>query len=122
MKAPSLFEQIPLSTTLFLCIIKREPGITGYEIIKIIPQIIKSEVTIKSGTLYTQLRKLEANGLVTSIREQNGRQQRRYTITTRGEKELNNNKKKIQNRIDNILKPLLGYIEESISPENLPEK
>ncbi|MHA1819579.1 MAG: PadR family transcriptional regulator [Promethearchaeota archaeon] len=104
------FEPVPLMNTLFLAIIQKHPGITGYEIPKHIVEIIKLDIPIKSGSLYTQLRRLEKAKLVSSVQEPKGRRLRRYTITSLGEKELQLNRNRIEFRVEYILKPLIDYL------------
>ncbi|MHA1229932.1 MAG: PadR family transcriptional regulator [Candidatus Helarchaeota archaeon] len=119
MKEKILIKKVPLVSTLFLAIIEKNPGITGYDILKKINEVIKIPIEIKSGTLYTQLRRLESSGLVISEQEFSGRKLRRYKITEKGKKELLAKLEKIKTRIKYFLIPLINYIENNEKIKNI---
>ena len=68
-------------------------------------------VEMKSGTAYSELRRLETQGLVESKQEKEGRKRRSYVITSSGEEELVQLASQMRVRVDSILKPLLSLIE-----------
>lgn len=69
-------------------------------------------VELKSGTAYSELRRLETQGLVESTQEKEGRKRRSYTITSSGKRELAQLADQMKMRVDSILKPLLSLIEQ----------
>lgn len=101
---------LPIIRALFLALIMRNPCITGYEILKIVPETINVSLKMKTGTLYTELRRLEEFGFVESSQSAEGRKRRHYEITTKGIKELNDIYFQIQSRIQFLLEPLLELI------------
>jgi PadR family transcriptional regulator PadR len=77
------------STPLMLLSLLMDEDHYGYEIIKILEERSDKTFSLKEGTLYPVLHKLENDGYVTSYyKEKDGRQRRYYTITTQGEKQL----------------------------------
>jgi len=80
-----------ISTLTVLKIIQRHPkeGIYGYQLLKELQEETQNMLLIEEGTLYPILRKLERDGLLTSIKKGNGRSRRFYLLTSDGEKLLN---------------------------------
>ncbi|MHA1973547.1 MAG: PadR family transcriptional regulator [Candidatus Hodarchaeales archaeon] len=105
---------LPLVRALFLVLINKNPGITGYKIIKLMPEITNNQITIKTGTVYTELRRLKTNGLVDSTQSSSGRKQRHYQITEEGLKELRRLRSQIEGRINFVLNPLLDLIDSTL--------
>jgi DNA-binding PadR family transcriptional regulator len=62
----------------------------GYEIIKKIEEITEGRHNIKSGIMYTILRRMEQNRLLTStwMKSKGGPDKRNYRVTKKGEKYL----------------------------------
>lgn len=74
-----------LIQVLFLRIIYKKPSY-GYEIIKNIKNITNNQYKIKTGTVYTLLRRMEKRGLVKSTWKENKQKpdKRIYKITRNG--------------------------------------
>ena len=104
-------EPLPIVRVLFLVFIKRQPRVTGYDLMGLISDFTGGLVEMKSGTAYSELRRLETQGLVESTQEKDGRKRRSYTITSSGKKELAQLAEQMKMRVDSILKPLLSLIE-----------
>ena len=104
-------EPLPIVRVLFLVFIKRQPNVTGYDLMGLISDFTKGRVELKSGTVYSELRRLESLGLVESTQEKVGRKRRSYTITSSGEEEVTQLAEQMKMRVDSILKPLLSLIE-----------
>ena len=68
------------------------------------------EVELKSGTVYTELRRLEKHGFVRSMQEEVGRQRRGYEITQAGEMELLQLAHQMRFRVNRVLNPLLALM------------
>jgi len=104
-------EPLPIVRVLFLGFIKRHPHTTGYDLMKLISEFTDGRVDLKSGTTYSELRRLESQKLVESTQEKEGRKRRSYTITSSGESELSQLSNQMKIRVESILKPLLSLID-----------
>ena len=67
-------------------------------------------IELKSGTVYTKLRRLEKNGSVSSSREITGRRRRAYQITEQGESDLLQLVTQIEKRVEILLNPLIKLV------------
>ena len=113
-----ILRPLPIIRALFLALIMRNPRITGYEILQIVPEAINVSMKVKTGTVYTELRKLEKVGLVKSIQASEGRRKRQYEITAKGFIELKNLNIQIKTRIQSLLEPLLELIDSTITDQS----
>jgi len=104
-------EPLPIVRALFLTFIQAHPQSTGYSLMKVISDFTDGEVELKSGTAYTELRRLEKHGFVKSIQEEAGRKRRGYEITQAGEMELLQIARQLRFRVNRVLNPLLALIE-----------
>lgn len=102
---------VPIVRALFLTLIMKNPQITGYDILHDTPETINASIEIKTGTVYTELRRLEKFGFVKSIQSQEGRKSRHYEITTASIKELKALNMQIKNRIKYLIEPLLELMD-----------
>ncbi|MCF2138374.1 MAG: PadR family transcriptional regulator [Candidatus Thorarchaeota archaeon] len=98
---------IPLVRALLLTLILAEPGATGYDLMKRITEFTDGRVALKTGTAYSELRRLERLGFVRTNQETGGRQKRAYKITAAGKRELQELVQQIDFRISRILMPLM---------------
>ena len=105
---------VPLIRALFLTLIMKKPQITGYDILHMTPETINTSIEMKTGTVYTELRRLEKFGFVKSIQSQEGRKSRHYEITTAGIDELKALNKQIKNRIKYLIEPLLELMDSAL--------
>jgi len=105
-------EPLPIVRALFLVFIRRHPNSTGYDLMSLISDSTNGLVELKSGTVYSELRRLEGLDFVKSVQEEEGRKRRTYEITKQGLKELNQLAKQMQMRVDTIIAPLLKLIDE----------
>jgi len=78
---------------------------------KVISGFTGGELELKSGTAYTELRRLEKQGFVRSIQEEVGRKRRGYEITQAGKMELLQIAHQMRFRINRVLNPLLALME-----------
>ncbi|MHA1137109.1 MAG: PadR family transcriptional regulator [Candidatus Thorarchaeota archaeon] len=104
-------EPLPIVRVLFLGFIKRHPNSTGYDLMRLISEFTKGLIELKSGTTYSELRRLESQKLVESTQEKDGRKRRSYTITSSGERELSHLADQMKVRVESILEPLLSLID-----------
>ena len=77
----------------------------------LVPEIMNNRISFKSGTLYSELRRLENMGLVSSEQSSTGRKQRKYEITPTGKDALKKISKQVRDRIQFILNPLISIID-----------
>ena len=105
---------VPLVRALFLTLIMKKPKITGYDILHLTPETINASIEMKTGTVYTELRRLEKFGFVKSIQSQEGRKIRHYEITSSGVEELKALKTQIRNRIKYLIDPLLELMDSAL--------
>ena len=112
-KSQKPMEPLPIVRALFLVFIRRHPNSSGYDLMRLISDSTKGLVELKSGTVYSELRRLEGMGLVKSTREESGRKRRSYVITAQGIKSLKLIAQQMRMRVNYIIEPLLGLIDES---------
>jgi len=105
---------VPLVRALFLTLIMKKPQITGYDILHLTPETINASIKMKTGTVYTELRRLEKFGFVKSIQTPEGRKSRHYEITTAGIDELKALNQQIKNRIKYLIEPLLELMDSTL--------
>ncbi|TFG15484.1 PadR family transcriptional regulator [Candidatus Thorarchaeota archaeon] len=106
----SPLEPLPLVRALLLASIWHNPDSTGYDLMGIVSEFTDERVELKSGTIYAELRTLEREGLVQSIREETGRRRRSYRITKEGRENLMQLAEEIRFRTEHILGPLLSKV------------
>ena len=104
-------EPLPIVRALFLTFIQAHPQSTGYSLMKAISDFTDGRIELKSGTVYTELRRLEKQGFVRSIQEKVGRKRRGYEITQAGEMELLQLAHQMRFKINRVLNPLLAMME-----------
>lgn len=81
------------STPLLLLSLLESKDLYGYEIIKTLEHKSDNTFSFKEGTLYPVLHKLENSGLLKSYRKEvDGRTRKYYSLTTKGLKQLSEEK------------------------------
>mgnify|MGYP000859698958 CR=1 FL=1 len=78
------------STSLLILSLLKEKDMYGYEIIKELEERSDNTFKLKEGTLYPILHRLENEGYLKSYRKKGGtgKERKYYQITTKGEKQL----------------------------------
>ena len=109
-----ILSPIPIIRALFLALILKNPEITGYEILQIIPEVINSSLKVKTGTVYTELRNLEKLDFVESSQLQKGRKKRQYKLTPAGLEELRSINSQMKIRIKFLLEPLIEFVDSTL--------
>ena len=108
---------LPLKRVIILTLISEYPNITGYTLMKKkVPENLHPDISLKTGTVYSELRNLEHSRKLISEQDETGRKERRYTITESGRQELAQLSKQIQNRRNFVIGPLLKLINEVLEP------
>jgi DNA-binding PadR family transcriptional regulator len=103
-------EPVPLVRALLLALIRKTPGVSGYDLMKAVSEFTKGAIELSSGTVYTELRRLEKNNKLSSSRETTGRKRRVYSLTKQGEKELLHLIDQIKKRVEIVLNPLMEFV------------
>lgn len=111
-KLQTRLEPLPIVRALFLVFIRRHPNSSGYDLMKLISKSTKGLVELKTGTAYSELRRLEGMGLVESTREETGRKRRSYVITDQGIESVKQIAQQMRLRVEHIINPLLSLIDE----------
>jgi DNA-binding PadR family transcriptional regulator len=75
-------------------------------------EFTNNAIELSSGTIYSELRRLEQQGFLESKRESTGRRRRTYRVTQKGTEELKNLKDQIKTRIAVLLQPLVNFVEQ----------
>jgi len=107
-------EPVPLVKVLLLALIRKYPEASGYDLMKAISEFTDGAIELGSGTIYTELRRLEKTGSLRSSREKTGRRRRAYSITEQGVSELLALVNQIKMRVDVVLNPLIEFVERGI--------
>ncbi len=114
---PKQLAPVPVVRALLLTLILEHPDSTGYVLMRRIREFTGGRVELKTGTVYSELRRLEDQGLVTTTRESGGRQRRTYRITERGREELGIIVEEIQRRVNFVLRPLVELATEHLQQD-----
>lgn len=85
---------VPMSETGFYILLCLREEAHGYSIVKKTEQLTNGEIKISPGTLYGSLSKMERDGLITFIREEDKR--KIYRITALGTEVLELEMKRIE--------------------------
>lgn len=84
---------VPMTETGFYILMCLQEACHGYRIVQKVEALTKGEIKISPGTLYGSLSKMEKDGLIVFVREENKRKV--YTITPLGQEVLALEKKRI---------------------------
>ncbi len=85
---------VPMSETGFYILLCLREDAHGYSIVKTTEQLTNGEIKISPGTLYGSLSKMEKDGLITFVREEDKR--KIYRITALGTEVLELEMKRIE--------------------------
>lgn len=92
---------VPMTETGFYILLYLQEETHGYGIVQNVEKITQGEVKIGPGTLYGTLSKMEKDGLIQSVREENKR--KIYCITALGKQVLELEMKRIDRLYRNML-------------------
>ncbi len=81
---------------------------------KRVTEFTGGRIELRTGTVYSELRRLEEQGLVKTRQESGGRQRRTYRLTAKGKRELESLVKDIEQRVSVVLNPLVQLARESL--------
>lgn len=114
----NLIEPLPLVGTLLLAMIHQYPKSTGYQLIKLIAEFTNNTITLRTGTAYPELRRMEDKNLVESCLLKDKRQKRQYLITDLGRHELHRRIGIAILKVKRVILPLISLVESDSSLED----
>lgn len=95
---------IPMSETMFYILLSLKQERHGYGILQHVKTLTKGRITLGAGTAYSSLGKLESDGLIKAIREEQRR--KIYLITPLGDQILHEEAERIAELFHNVKEQL----------------
>lgn len=95
---------MPMSETAFYILFALQKESHGYEISRLTSELTDGAVEISAGTMYGSLSKMERDGLIRLVREENRR--KLYLLTDLGEELLALEKARIARQYNNSLEEI----------------
>jgi DNA-binding PadR family transcriptional regulator len=95
---------IPMSETMFYILLSLKQERHGYAIMQHVKELTKGRIILGAGTVYSSLGKLESDGLIESIREEERR--KIYTISPLGIQILREEAERIAELYNNVKESL----------------
>ncbi|HNX15428.1 MAG TPA: PadR family transcriptional regulator [Oscillospiraceae bacterium] len=95
---------IPMSETMFYILLSLQEERHGYGIMQHVKELTHDRIVLGAGTIYQSLSKLEEDGLIVSVKEED--RKKLYLITETGKRIL----KEEANRIKEIYRNLEGLL------------
>ncbi len=95
---------IPMSETMFYILLSLKQERHGYAIMQQVKELTKGRITLGAGTVYSSLGKLDSDGLIVGIREEERR--KIYIITTLGNQILHEEGDRIAELYNNFKESL----------------
>ena len=92
----------PMSETAFYILFCLQNEMHGYNISKAVKELTNNEITITPGTMYGTLSKMEKDGLIIFVKEEEKRKS--YIITELGKEVLNIEIKRIERLYKNSIR------------------
>ena len=91
---------VPMTETGFYILLCLQEEMHGYNIVQKVERMTEGDIRISPGTMYGSLGKMEKDGLIEFIREEDKR--KIYHITDLGKEVLDLEKKRIQRLFKNV--------------------
>jgi DNA-binding PadR family transcriptional regulator len=91
---------LPMSETMFYILLSLKQERHGYAILQHVKALTKGRIILGAGTAYSSLGKLEGDGLIESVREEERR--KIYIITPLGEQILHEEAARIAELYNNV--------------------
>ncbi len=91
---------IPMSETMFYILLSLKQERHGYAIMQHVKELTKGRIILGAGTVYSSLGKLESDGLIESVREEERR--KIFTITPLGNEILQEEIARITELYNNV--------------------
>lgn len=85
----NILEPVPIVRTLVLFLLKKNPNSSGYKLINLVKEFTTNQVSLKTGTLYPELKSMVDEGLLDQEEQVTGKRKAYlYCLTRKGEEEL----------------------------------
>ena len=91
---------VPMTETGFYILLCLQEEMHGYNIVQKVEKMTEGEIRISPGTMYGSLGKMEKDGLIEFVKEEEKR--KIYNITELGQEVLNLEKKRIRRLFRNV--------------------
>ncbi|MFX1517778.1 MAG: PadR family transcriptional regulator [Promethearchaeota archaeon] len=108
----NLLESLPIIRIILLVIIAQYPNSTGYEMMSYIQKQTNNYIIPKSGTIYSELRKMESETLVKSTLHESGRTKRKYELTKHGKVVLDQLIQVMKLKMEQVIFPIITLYED----------
>lgn len=95
---------VPMTETGFYILLCLQKANHGYGIVQMVEKMTDGEITLSPGTMYGSLSKMEKDGLIEFVREEDKR--KIYVITELGEEVLNLELKRIKRLYRNAMEDI----------------
>ena len=92
---------VPMTETSFYILLCLRSEMHGYSIVQKVESLTQGEIRMSPGTLYGSLSKMEKDGLILFLREEDRR--KIYIITERGDEVLDLEMKRIMRLYENLM-------------------
>lgn len=92
---------VPMTETGFYILLCLQEANHGYGIVQMVEKMTVGEIRLSPGTMYGSLSKMEKDGLIRFVREEEKR--KLYVITDLGKDVLNLEKKRIKRLYQNLM-------------------
>ncbi|MHA1398247.1 MAG: PadR family transcriptional regulator [Candidatus Heimdallarchaeaceae archaeon] len=112
----NILDPLPIVRTLLLFLLKRNPNSSGYQLINLVKEFTKDQISLKTGTLYPELNKMAEEGILVQKEQVTGKRiAHLYSLTNQGEQELHRLITAIKRKKEVLLEPLIKeYFKTSI--------
>ncbi len=112
----NILEPVPVVRTLLLFLLKRNPNSSGYKLINLVREFTADQISLKTGTLYPELKKMVEEGILIQDKQVTGKRiAYLYCLTNKGEKELLRLITAIETKKEVLLDPLIKEYSKDIS-------
>ena len=91
---------VPMTETGFYILLCLQQEMHGYSVVQKVEELTKGEIRLSPGTMYGSLSKMEKDGLIRFVREEEKR--KIYVITDLGREVLDLEKKRIKRLYQNL--------------------
>lgn len=92
---------IPMSETMFYILLSLQEERHGYGIMQYVKELTKDRIVLGAGTIYQSLSKLEGDGLISPVSEEDRR--KNYIITPLGRQILSEEVNRIKGIYNNLI-------------------
>ncbi len=104
----NILEPVPVVRTLLLFLLKRNPNSSGYKLINLVKEFTADQISLKTGTLYPELKKMVEEGILIQDEHVTGKRiAYLYCLTNKGDEELLRLITAIKTKKDVLLDPLI---------------